>query len=72
MSDDNTMQEFDSVVDRAGLRIESERRKSMLSAYLQVVAWSEIVHDYHLLAQMGPCNVFDVRGAEGERATQWR
>ena len=38
MDDDNSNQEFDTVVRRAGLRIAPERRKTMLSAYLQVVA----------------------------------
>ncbi|MFT5450233.1 MAG: hypothetical protein ACI9DC_005439 [Gammaproteobacteria bacterium] len=61
MDDDGTTRQFDDVVQRAGLRIEPERRKTMLSAYLQVVAWSEIVHDHHLLAQMEPSNVFDPR-----------
>ena len=67
MDDDNPTREFDGVVRRAGLRIAPERRKTMLSAYLQVVAWSEIVHDYHLLAQMEPSNVFGARSSEAER-----
>ena len=70
MNDDSSNQEFDSVVSRAGLRIAPERRQTMLSAYLQVVAWSEIVHDYHLLAQMEPSNVFDVRSVETKHGTE--
>ncbi len=55
------------MVRRAGLRIAPERRKTMLNAYLQVVAWSEIVHDYHLLAQMEPSNVFGAQSPDAER-----
>ena len=69
MEDDGTTRQFDDVVQRAGLRIAPERRKTMLSAYLQVVAWSEIVHDYHLLAQMEPSNVFNPRCDDVERET---
>lgn len=69
MNDDNTAHEFDCAVQRAGLRIAPERRRNMFSAYLQVVAWSEIVHDYHLLVQMEPSNIFDVRSAPTERET---
>ena len=67
MEDDGTTRQFDDVVQRAGLRIAPERRKTMLSAYLQVAAWSEIVHDYHLLAQMEPSNVFGARSTDADR-----
>lgn len=69
MDDDDTTQQFDGVVQSAGFRIAPERRKTMLSAYLQVVVWSEIVHDHHLFAQMEPSNVFAPQCDEVERET---